>query len=213
MLYQPRGILMRGIKLKYAVLLIALIATACSTPKPGTPEFVAKQDDDRQKAAVKSVDQSISKMPSWYTQPPVDANALYAAASESSPDMQMSMDAAILSAKRQLANSLGARVSELMNNYALQTGTGNDAQVVQEISRVAKSVTTDINLAGFVREKSEVIQEGRNFRTFVLLRYPVGETNRVVADQVKKSQILDTKVRAAQAFQDLEREIEAARKK
>jgi len=204
---------MRGIKLKYAVLLIALIATACSTPKPGTPEFVAKQDDDRQKAAVKSVDQSISKMPSWYTQPPVDANALYAAASESSPDMQMSMDAAILSAKRQLANSLGARVSELMNNYALQTGTGNDAQVVQEISRVAKSVTTDINLAGFVREKSEVIQEGRNFRTFVLLRYPVGETNRVVADQVKKSQILDTKVRAAQAFQDLEREIEAARKK
>jgi hypothetical protein len=46
-----------------------------------------------------------------------------------------------------------------------------------------------------------------------LLRYPVGEANRVVADQVKKSQILDTKVRAAQAFQELEREIEAARKK
>jgi hypothetical protein len=204
---------MQAMKSKYAVILITLIATACSTTKPGTPEFVAKQEDERQKAAVKSVDQSISKMPSWYTQPPVDANALYAAASESSPDMQMSMDASILSAKRQLANSLGARVSELMNNYALQTGTGNDAQVVQEISRVAKSVTTDINLAGFVREKSEVVQEGRNFRTFVLLRYPVGEANRVVADQVKKSQILDTKVRAAQAFQDLEREIEAARKK
>ena len=204
---------MRGMKSKYPVLLIALIATACSTSKPGSPEFVTKQEDDRQKTAMKSVDQSISKMPAWYTQPPVDANALYASASESSPDMQMSMDAAILSAKRQLANSLGARVSELMNNYALQTGTGNDAQVVQEISRVAKSVTTDINLAGFVREKSEVIQEGRNFRTFVLLRYPVGETNRVVADQVKKSQILDTKVRAAQAFQDLEREIENNRKK
>ena len=204
---------MRVMKSNYAVLLIALVAAACSTPKPGTPEFVAKQEDDRQKAAVKSVDQSISKMPSWYTQPPVDANSLYASASESSPDMQMSMDAAILSAKRQLANSLGARVSELMKNYALQTGTGSDAQVVQEISRVAKSVTTEINLAGFVREKSEVVQEGRNFRTFGLLRYPVGEANRVVADQVKKSQILDTKVRAAQAFQDLEREIEAARKK
>ena len=204
---------MQRMKSTYALILIALITTACSTPKPGTPDYVAKQEDERQKAAVKSVDQSISKMPSWYTQPPVDANALYASASESSPDMQMSMDAAILSAKRQLANSLGARVSELMNNYALQTGTGNDAQVVQEISRVAKSVTTDINLAGFVREKSEVIQEGRNFRSFVLLRYPVGETNRIVADQVKKSQILDTKVRAAQAFQDLEREIEAARKK
>lgn len=196
-----------------ALLLIVLITAACSTTKPGTSEYVAKQEDERQKAAMKSVDQSISKMPAWYTQPPLDANVLYASATESSPDMQMSMDAAILSAKRQLANSLGARVSELMNNYALQTGTGNDAQVVQEISRVAKSVTTDINLAGFVREKSEVIQEGRNFRSFVLLRYPVGEANRIVSDQVKKSQILDTKVRAAQAFQDLEREIEAAKKK
>jgi hypothetical protein len=47
----------------------------------------------------------------------------------------------------------------------------------------------------------------------VLLRYPVGENNRVVADQVKKSAVLDTKIRAAKAFQDLEREIELAKKK
>lgn len=204
---------MLKMKSTYALLPIVLMMAACSTPKPGTPEYVAKQEDERQKAAVKSVDQSISKMPSWYTQPPVDSNALYASATESSPDMQMSMDAAILSAKRQLANSLGARVSEVMKNYARQTGTGNDAQVVQEISRVAKSVAAEVDLTGFVREKSEVVQEGRNFRSFVLLRYPVGEANRVVADQVRKSQILDTKVRAAEAFQELEREIEAARKK
>jgi len=46
-----------------------------------------------------------------------------------------------------------------------------------------------------------------------LLRYPLGESNKVVADQVKKSKVLDTKLRASKAFQDLEQEIEAARKR
>jgi hypothetical protein len=45
------------------------------------------------------------------------------------------------------------------------------------------------------------------------LRYPVGENNKVIADQVKKSAVLDAKVRASKAFQDLEQEIEAAKKK
>jgi hypothetical protein len=41
----------------------------------------------------------------------------------------------------------------------------------------------------------------------------VGENNKVIADQVKKSAVLEAKVRASKAFQDLEQEIEAAKKK
>lgn len=192
---------------------LLLLLVACAGPKPGTPEYVAVKEVEQQKAALAAVTQSIAKAPAWFLQPPVDANALYAAATESSPDMQMSMDMALLSAKRGLAGSLGERVSSKMTDFASQTGSGNDVEVVKEIERVTKSVAADVNVAGHVREKSEVIQEGRNYRTYVLLRYPVGENNRVVADQVKKSAVLDTKIRAAKAFQDLEREIELAKKK
>ena len=192
---------------------LLLLLVACASPKPGTPEYVAVKEVEQQKAALAAVTQSIAKAPAWFLQPPVDANALYAAATEISPDMQMSMDMALLSAKRGLAGSLGERVSSKMTDFASQTGSGNDVEVVKEIERVTKSVAADVNVAGHVREKSEVIQEGRNYRTYVLLRYPVGENNRVVADQVKKSAVLDTKIRAAKAFQDLEREIELAKKK
>lgn len=192
---------------------LALVLAACASPKPGTPEFVAVKEVEQQKAAVQAVTQSIAKAPAWFLQPPVDANALYAAATGSSPDMQMSMDAAMSSAKGALAGYLGDRVSSKMTDFASQTGAGQDVEVVKEIERVTKSVSADVNVAGHVREKSEVMQEGRNFRTFVLLRYPLGEINRVVADQVKKSTVLDTKIRAAKAFQDLEREIDLAKKK
>jgi hypothetical protein len=192
---------------------LALALVACSSPKPGTPEFVQKKEDEQQKTAVKAVEQSIAKTPSWYLQPPVDSNVLYVAATESSTDMQMAVDIAMLSAKRALAEQLGARVSAKMTDFASQSGQVSDSQVIKEIERVTKSVTADINVAGYVREKSEILQDGSRYRAYVLLRYPVGENNKVIADQVKKSAVLDAKVRASKAFQDLEQEIEAAKKK
>lgn len=192
---------------------LALALAACSSPKPGTPEFVQKKEDEQKKTAVKAVEQSISKTPSWYLQPPVDSNVLYVAATESSTDMQMAVDIAMLSAKRALAEQLGVRVSAKMTDFASQSGQVSDSQVIKEIERVTKSVTADINVAGYVREKSEILQDGNKYRAFVLLRYPVGENNKVIADQVKKSAVLDAKVRASKAFQDLEQEIEAAKKK
>jgi len=195
------------------VSLLAAVLVACAGPKPGSAEFVQKKEEEQQKEAIKSVGQAISKAPVWFTQPPMDVNAIYVSATELSSDMQMAMDVTILSAKRALAGQLGDRVSTKMSDFATQSGVGSDVQVVKEIERVTKSVATDINVAGYVREKSEIIQEGTKYRAFVLLRYPVGENNKVIADQVKKSAVLEAKVKASKAFQDLEHEIELAKKK
>jgi hypothetical protein len=193
--------------------LVVVGLVGCASPSPGTPEYVQKKEDEQQKAVLKNVEKSVAKAPLWYTQPPVDVNAIYVAASESSTDMQLAMDVAVLSAKRALAGQLGDRISTKMTDFASQSGVSGDAQVVKEIERVTKSVATDVNVAGYVRERSEIMQEGTKYRAFVLLRYPVGESNKVIADQVKKSTVLDAKVRASKAFQDLEQEIEAAKKK
>lgn len=191
---------------------ISLLA-ACSTPKPGTPEYVRNQEQEQQKTAVKNVETAISKTPSWYVQPPQDANAIYTTGTEASPDMQMAMDMAVNSAKRALAFQLGARVSATMRDFAGQTGTGGDADVLREIERTSKSAVYEQNIAGYMREKSEVIAEGKNFRAFALLRYPIGEANKIIVDQVKKSKVLDTKLKASKAFQDLEQEIEKAKQR
>jgi len=193
--------------------LSTLLLAACSSPKPGSPEAVQKQEAEQQKAAVKNVENAISKTPTWYVQPPQDANAIFTTGTEASPDMQMAMDMAVLSAKRNLAFQLGARTSAMMKDFAGQTGTAGDAEVSREIDRVTKSVAADINVAGFIREKSELIAEGKNYRAFALIRYPIGESNKIVADQIKRSKVLDTRLRASKAFQDLEQEIEAARKR
>ena len=203
-------------KLSFSQTLVALSVLsliACAGPKPGTPEFVEKKEEEQQKAATKTVEQTISKAPSWYTQPPVDINSIFQSATESSPDMQRSMDKAVMTAKSQLASKLGDRVSQKIRDFATETGTINDEQVVRTIDTTRQSVAKDINLAGFVLDKSEVVQEGNRYRSYVLLRYPLGENNKVIVAQVKKNAVLDAKVKASKAFEDLEKEIEAAKKK
>ena len=192
---------------------VAVILVGCSTPKPGTPEFVQKKEDEQQKAAVKTVEQTISKAPDWYTKPPVDTNSVYQPATESSPDMQRAMDKAVMTAKSQLASKLGDRVSQKIKEFASESGTINDEQVVRTIETARISVTTDQNVAGYVLEKSEVVPEGNRYRAYVLLRYPVGENNKVISAQVKKNAVLDGKVKASKAWEDLENEIEKAKKK
>ena len=195
-----------------AALSIAILA-GCANPKPGTPEFTQKKEEDQQKAAVKTVEQTVAKAPAWYTQPPADANAVYQTATESSPDMQRAMDKAVMTAKSQLASKLGDRVSQKIREFASESGTINDEQVIRTIETARISVTTDQNVAGYVLEKSEIVPEGARYRAYVLLRYPVGENNKVIAAQVKKNAVLDGKVKASKAWEDLENEIEKAKKK
>jgi hypothetical protein len=123
------------------------------------------------------------------------------------------MDKAVMTAKSQLASKLGDRVSQKIKEFASETGTINDEQVVRTIETARISVTTDQNVAGYVLEKSEVVQEGNRYRSYVLLRYPVGENNKVISAQVKKNALLDGKVKASKAWEDLEKEIELAKKK
>jgi hypothetical protein len=190
---------------------ILTVLTACVGPQPGTPSYVAMQEEDRQKAAIKVAQESVAKAPSWYLQPPVDANSIYAAGTETSSDMQMSMDMAVLSAKRTLAAQIGNRLSSKMKEFAMQVGSNDDNQVTKEIERVTTNVITEVNLAGFTREKSELIPQGKGYRTYVLLRYPLGDSNRMIVDQMKKSAVLDAKLRASEAFKELEKEIESAK--
>jgi len=192
---------------------LALVLTACSSPKPGTPEFVQKKEEEQQKAVVKTVEQSLAVTPAWYTKNPVDATSIFAKATEASTNRQMAVDKAMHLARKELAQQLGARVSAKIRDFATESGRANDDDFQMEIERVGQSVALDVNLAGYVRENDEVVAEGGKYRAFVLLRYPVGESNKVVANQVKKSAALESKVKASKAWQDLEQEIEAAKKK
>jgi hypothetical protein len=171
-----------------------------------------KQDEAaRELEAQKTVLTTISKVPSWFLNTEGSPDFVYANATENSSDIQLSIDMAMLSGKRQLAQILGEMVSSRMTDFAAQTGGLEDAAVNKEVERVTKSVVADVQLGGYQKEKVEVLPNGKTFRTYVRLSYSTSDLKRIMSKEIQKNEVLNTKIRRTKAFEELEKEIELSR--
>ena len=153
--------------------------------------IAAKEAERREK-----VISNIKNVPDWFLSDEVSDDTVVVTATESSPDMQLSIDMAMLSGKRLLANSLGEKISARMAEFGGQTsGTAEEVMMNKEVERVTKTT----------------VANGSEFQTFVRLRYPTSELRKALAAEVSKSNIMAAKVRRTKAFEELEKEIEVAR--
>ena len=169
--------------------------------------LAAKEAERREK-----VISNIKNVPDWFLSDEVSDDTVVVTATESSPDMQLSIDMAMLSGKRLLANSLGEKISARMAEFGGQTsGTAEEVTLNKEVERVTKTTIADILLKGYQRDRIEVVANGSEFQTFVRLRYPTSELRKALAAELSKSNIMAAKVRRTKAFEELEKEIEASR--
>ena len=169
---------------------------------------VAAKDAERRDKVISN----IRNVPNWFLSDEVGDDLVVATATESALDMQLSIDMAMLSAKRLLATSLGEKISARMAEFGGQTsGTAEEVVINKEVERVTKATIADILLKGYQRDRIEVVANGSEFQTFVRLRYPTSELRKALAAEVTKSSVLATKIRKTKAFEDLEKEIEVAR--
>jgi len=169
--------------------------------------LAAKEAERREK-----IINNIKNVPDWFLSDEVSDDTVVVTATESSPDMQLSIDMAMLSGKRLLANSLGEKISARMAEFGGQTsGTAEEVMLNKEVERVTKTTIADILLKGYQRDRIEVVANGPEFQTFVRLRYPTSELRKALAAEVSKSNIMAAKVRRTKAFEELEKEIEVAR--
>ena len=74
------------------------------------------------------------KIPKWFTEPPVEEDALYAAKSRSS-DMQMGMDQAMLAAKRDLAGQINNRLSSEDEEFVSEVGQSVTQRLTEKFQR------------------------------------------------------------------------------
>lgn len=195
-----------------AVLSAVTVVGCASAPKPGSPEAAVIEEKKKEEQQTKAVSRAVSNIPDWYLNPPVAANAIYTAGEATSGSLQFAVDRAVLSAKLALATQINSRLSGQIRDYLREAGISGGS-LEAEATRLAQNIVTEVNLAGYRREKSEVFQEGSAYRAYVLLHYPTGEANKILHNQIRKSNELEVRLRASQAFQELEKEIEAQRKR
>jgi hypothetical protein len=190
----------------YAILGTLTLA-ACASPQPGTPAYTAQQEQNKQDARVATVKSSVDDLPSWFTSPPIDEFSIYAPGTATSADLQFAEDKAVLGAKRTLADRINSKLSSKMKEFLSESGAGENTQVQAESERVTSNLITEVNLAGYSVTEKKFFPAGTQYRAYVLLQYPLGNANRILANQINKNTRLQGALKESKAFQELEKDI------
>lgn len=191
--------------MKKLTALACVLLSACS---------VFKSDQQVQKEEVKKeIAKQIDQMPDWYTKPPKDKDAIYERAAAKSKDMQMAINKATMLAKAQLAVTIKGEVNSLMRLYVDESGDVNNALVSNNASVATSQEAILSKIVGTQEEKFQISQDGDKYVAYVLLKYPLGEMNKLLMDQIRQDDAANSKIRSDEAYDEIERKIQERRQK
>lgn len=148
-------------------------------------------------------------IPAWYIKAPASTDDyVFVTGTAVSSDLAMSRTKALLDAQVQLAD----KINGMLNAITKQTRKDDSGQVgIDRTSQTVKKLIIDTALTGYHLEDSRVMSENRNYRTFVLVRYPLGDANRLLKDKLQRER--QDKDDVDNALDELEREINSRKKK
>ncbi len=154
-----------------------------------------------------SSDTNELNLPSWYMNVPQDENYLFAAATNTSRDMQLSINKSLMDGRAQIAEQLEVRMSGMQRRFQEEVGLGEDSELLDQFTSAYKSVVEETLVGSRAREQ-EVRQENGIYRSFVLVEMPVGAASQALMQRIRDNNNMYTRFRSTEAFKDLEKEIE-----
>lgn len=191
-----------------SVLLMAgvLGLSACSEKLPPNLAISEKEFEYR----VAQVENQIDDMPKWYTDIPKEDEAVYAVGTAVTPDLQLAVDIAVLSAKTTLADRVDSRIRSQLKTFKSKLGaTDFDSNVAVEFEQVTRNLIADADVAGYTIKENVIVQNGTQYRSYVLLEYRNEVAANIIRTRVAKNAALLSKLKSTQAWKELDNNVEA----
>ena len=193
---------MNNIKLISSVVAIAIGLGACQTNKESitsNPQIVYQTN---------TVSKQIEQIPEWYLNIPSGDDTIYSSGSARAPDLQLAVDIAIMNAKTTLADRINGKLDSMTKSFVAKIGSSDlDTSVLNEIEKVSKNVIASVDVAGYIIDKSDVTQEGTQYRAYVLLAYNNEEATKVLMNRMKRDKMIYSRIRSTEAWKELEDEV------
>ena len=187
--------------------LIPLVAAVAACDKTPPETAMSKQMFEYQSAQVEN---QIDEMPSWYTSIPKDEDAVYAVGTAVTPDLQLAVDIAVLSAKTTLADRVDSRIRSQMKMFKTKLGaTDFDSRVQNNFEQVTRNLIADADVAGYTIKENVIVQNGTQYRAYVLLEYKNAVANAVIKTRIQQNEVLLDKLRETKAFKELDANVQA----
>ena len=193
---------MNNIKLISSAVAIAIGLSACQTNKESitaNPQIVYQTN---------TVSQQIEQIPEWYLNIPSADDTIYSSGSARAPDLQLAVDIAVMNAKSTLADRINGKLDSMTKSFVAKIGSNDlDTSVLNEIEKTSKNVIASVDVAGYIIDKSDVTQEGTQYRAYVLLAYNNEEATKVLMNRMKRDRMIYSRIRSTEAWKELENEV------
>ena len=193
---------MNNIKLISSGVAIAIGLGACQTNKESitaNPQIVYQTN---------TVSQQVEQIPEWYLNIPSADDTIYSSGSAKAPDLQLAVDIAIMNAKTTLADRINGKLDSMTKSFVAKIGSNDlDTSVLTEIEKTSKNVIASVDVAGYVVDKSDITQEGTQYRAFVLIAYNNEEATKIMMNRMKRDKMIYSRIRSTEAWKELEDEV------
>lgn len=172
---------------------LALSLAACGTTKTQG----GFQSDARKPANVAD----------FYLEPPAHTTTdAYFAGAAVSRDLSMANEKAKLDAERKLSNYIAGQVKTMTRTYKVDGGDA-DQNLYAEKTEIVAQKASKASIAGGQRVNIKVYQEGNIFRVYVLMKFPLGDTNRIAQGRINTIIVPELDKPAADMREDMQREL------
>ena len=139
------------------------------------------------------------KVPAWYLQPPeTTAQSIFSAGESTGPNLGMAMHKAMLDADAKLAFQMKSMVKSMSKSFKTDNG-----KYGAESSELLIRKITNTTIIGHQQVDSQITQEGNIYRVFVLMRYPLGESNRLLQESIATGMQEQNQNRGKAAMEEL----------
>ena len=160
------------------------------------------------------VQDNVDVLPEWFTEMPEDDKAIYAVGTAITPDLQLSVDIAVMNAKSTLADRINGRVSSQAKTFISKIGSDEtDTSILSEVEKVTKNLVADVDVAGYKVMEQKIVSSGTQYRSFVLLEYSDVEAQKILLNRLRKDRLLLNKISATNAYKELDDAVNAAQEK
>ena len=185
---------------------VSLIAlSACQTTQDSAMPGTSKAVNVTYEYKRDRVKEQLDNIPDWFKKQPDDNGNIFSAGTSVTPDLQFSIDAAVLNAKVVLADRINSRLRSQAKQFKAKVGSGDlDASVMSEFERAVKNIIADTDVSGYSMSEVEVIPHGTQYRAFVLLEYSDAEARKILTNRLRKDRMLFDKIRATKAWRELD---------
>ena len=125
----------------------------------------------------------------------------------------MAINKALMLARAQMAVTIDGEINATMKLFMDEIGPSRSADVSNQASVTTYQDALLVKLSGLQQEDAKILVEGDQYVAYVLIKYPIGEMNKMLMDRIHQNNALAAKLRASASFKDLERKVEEARKR